>query len=111
MKNGIGSIPKLLAIARATGNANAAAALFVINSVTIAVTKYNAAIIPTGPKLSEILISEFAIDEAMPELVMAAETANADAIAISTSQLTNLVYFFAGNSLNRVMANKANAEK
>ena len=111
IKKGIGSIPKLLAMARATGNANAAAALLVMNSVTIAVTKYNAAIIPTGPKLSEILIREFAIESAIPEFCIAADTANAEAIAIRTSQLMNLVYFLAGNSLNSVIANRANAEK
>ena len=93
IKKGFGSTPNCSAAERAIGNTRAAAALFVIISVNIAVIKYNAAKTPTGPKPCENFMVVRAIDSAVPEFNMALLMAKAHAMVIKTSQLMAFVYF------------------
>ena len=102
-KNGVGSTPNCVATDKAIGKLNAAAALFVINSVNILVIINRIASNAYGPKLSAIPIIWRAIMEAKPEFSMALLIAKAQAIVIKISQEMYFVYFLGGKSFVHAM--------
>lgn len=103
IKKGIGSTPNFAAVSNAKGKANAAAALFVTNSVISSVTIYNKASAPHAPKEPDTVLIKLAISAAKPDSSMAALIAKAQAIVIKMSQLMYFVYFLGGKSLSQAI--------
>ena len=98
IKKGIGSTPNFAAVSNAKGKANAAAALFVTNSVISSVTIYNKASAPHAPKEPDTVLIKWATDAAKPAHSMAEQKEKAQAIEIKMSKRRYGVYFWGEKS-------------